>query len=616
MKKLTMLLSLFAATAMISCSTDDLDGMSGGSGANGSQSEETALVSVKIATKAVTRAAATGSGSGANNDQDDTTVWEPGDGGDGGTLAGSSSVSLKDGSTVDENNILESNVALIGFDGDGGFIAYYTPKAVEGTGGAAVYEFEVAPNVENVLAVCNTLPQEGVPNFSALQKLTALNTQAVDWKTGLAGTPVEITVADAMGGLSNNKYNAFIMTTPGSSSSMYDYIGKLKTSVDDDGNKYKNTAKLTVDRAIAKFNYKYDASTFTAPQVNPGTENADLDAKATILGSLLTAKNKSMYICSEVLVETSGEYSYRKDPNMSITAVTMEDEKGETVLAWLKNNNDEENFEAKSEPGNYEYVLENTAEPAYYDSNNLTQAVVKAKYYPIATSLIVDCTTEDDKLSFTRATARDTDACPDSGKWKSWFAINVEGDKYFTFAGVQAYYKWLRETTDASNNPIADNIAIADKMDAQLKHILGSAKTWSAVTLDELDKIANGGYKAATVEDEENYIVQYFQNSLTYYDVFIQHDSSVPIGNRGRWGMVRNNSYTLNLNSVKGPGLPYIPDPTDPEITDPKNPDPENPDPADLGTALLDVTIEVNSWTTWQQNADLDQDQSGDYGKK
>ena len=67
----------------------------------------------------------------------------------------------------------------------------------------------------------------------------------------------------------------------------------------------------------------------------------------------------------------------------------------------------------------------------------------------------------------------------------------------------------------------------------------------------------------------------------------------------GKYGVVRNNWYTLTINSVKQPGTPWIPDTTDP--TDPEKPG-ENDDAA---AAYLSVSITINPWTTWSQGVDL-----------
>lgn len=126
--------------------------------------------------------------------------------------------------------------------------------------------------------------------------------------------------------------------------------------------------------------------------------------------------------------------------------------------------------------------------------------------------------------------------------------------------------------------------------------------TFDQVTLDGLNKIPNGGYHAATVNP---CLIEYFQESVCYYDVNLKHDNRVEAFLLGRWGVVRNNAYTVTINKISQPGLPYIPDPTDPEIVDPSNPDPEHPTPDDKESAFISVSITVNNWATWNQDVDL-----------
>lgn len=80
----------------------------------------------------------------------------------------------------------------------------------------------------------------------------------------------------------------------------------------------------------------------------------------------------------------------------------------------------------------------------------------------------------------------------------------------------------------------------------------------------------------------------------------IRHDDAIT-GTMalGKYGVVRNNWYTLTINSVKQPGTPWIPDNTDP--TDPENPGGDDDD----AEAYLSVSITINPWTTWSQGVDL-----------
>ena len=108
--------------------------------------------------------------------------------------------------------------------------------------------------------------------------------------------------------------------------------------------------------------------------------------------------------------------------------------------------------------------------------------------------------------------------------------------------------------------------------------------------------------------------VRYYHLSVCYYDVLIRHDKNITQKMAlGRYGVVRNNWYSIELKSVTGPGTPWIPDPSDPEPTptDPDNPgpNPDNPTPPDVdddeNDAYLSVKITINPWVFWTQGAEL-----------
>lgn len=59
----------------------------------------------------------------------------------------------------------------------------------------------------------------------------------------------------------------------------------------------------------------------------------------------------------------------------------------------------------------------------------------------------------------------------------------------------------------------------------------------------------------------------------------------------GRYGVVRNNWYEININSISGPGDPVIPEPGE--------------DPDDTAEGYINCTINVLSWAKRSQNVDL-----------
>lgn len=102
----------------------------------------------------------------------------------------------------------------------------------------------------------------------------------------------------------------------------------------------------------------------------------------------------------------------------------------------------------------------------------------------------------------------------------------------------------------------------------------------------------------------------YYKNGYCYYPVRIRHfaddanpDNGVSAWHAGdtygtdnnkwlgRYGVVRNNSYVINVNSVKAPGSPTIPEPT------------QNIDDEEF--YYIQATVKVLSWTKRSQSVDL-----------
>ncbi len=120
---------------------------------------------------------------------------------------------------------------------------------------------------------------------------------------------------------------------------------------------------------------------------------------------------------------------------------------------------------------------------------------------------------------------------------------------------------------------------------------------------------ANGNKQQETeligklTKDLSEYTV--YVNGYCYYSVPIRHfaDSEVPLTNStdinknsqlGRYGIVRNHVYNVNINSIKALGKP---------VTDNTPEVPDKPD--DKFEFLMDASINVLSWAVRNQNVDL-----------
>lgn len=326
--------------------------------------------------------------------------------------------------------------------------------------------------------------------------------------------------------------------------------------------------KIGVDRAVAKT--KLAAFTSTTDNTANGTASVD--------GWKLNTTNTKYFPYAELVTyQKAGadvtDAKYRKDPNY--TALAMDaDGKGDaaTEFNWLNNKTDVD-WNNWTAPKDIEYCLENTMDAGddNQNYNNTTKMIIKAKFAPTGVKL---------------------------------------GDSWFRVGGVVKTFDQLQKDYNAYVNAAAGdagaaaNKAAFDKFAVKLAAASDKVAwtTFDQVTLADLDEIPNGGYHAATVDP---CLIEYFQESVCYYDVNLKHDDRVEPFLLGRWGVVRNNAYTVTINKITQPGLPYIPDPTDKDIVDPSNPDPVKPDPDDKESAFISVSISVNNWTTWNQGVDL-----------
>ena len=168
---------------------------------------------------------------------------------------------------------------------------------------------------------------------------------------------------------------------------------------------------------------------------------------------------------------------------------------------------------------------------------------------------------------------------------------------------LQAVYNAAKAagTPDAAQQQIIDlcdqfyaRIAVAAT--AQEKTV---GADFASITIAELDGLKSGG-EYSKPKAGETVGVEYFQKGVCYYNILIRYDDEITAWMaHGKYGVVRNNWYTLTINSVKQPGTPWLPDKTDP--TDPENPGEDDDDQE----AYLSVNITVNPWTTWSQGVDL-----------
>ncbi len=322
-----------------------------------------------------------------------------------------------------------------------------------------------------------------------------------------------------------------------------------------------NPAEISVDRLSAKVEVAVKDPFSTKPD----------GAKFAFGGWELSVTNKSVKLYSELITydnATTGAV-YRRDknylsdeqPDVS-NASTMETNM-DAAFNYLKNiDSESEEIPAVAQSkGSSLYCLENTMEAKAQQLGFTTKVVVKATYTPSGLN--------ENSSYFSW-----------KGNYYTLDALKEEYTKHSDGSGLKVdlpiFLKKAKLVAESVTEQSAINAAVA------------------ALTADK--------FTAKTGIIGRFCAVRYYHESVCYYDVLIRHDQNVTTKMAlGRYGVVRNNWYHLELQSVSGPGTPWIPDPSDP---DPTNPTPPGTDD-DEADAYISVKITINPWTYWTQGVDL-----------
>ena len=317
---------------------------------------------------------------------------------------------------------------------------------------------------------------------------------------------------------------------------------------------------IYVDRVVAKVSLG----------TNPDGVKVPAGVTCTFGDWALNITNKSMFPYSEIVMPAGGSAGadYRIDPNYLLAGFDV------SQFNYLKVADDGTLPADFSAMADSKYCLENTMAADAQTQAQTTAAVASAVYTP---------------NSFTAG--------------DSWFRLL--GVTYKTLADLQVVYNAAKAagTADAAQTQV---ITLCDQFYARIaKAAAAQGKAvgadFASITITELDDLKSGGeYSKPDAAAGETVGVEYFQKGVCYYNILIRHDDAITATMaHGKYGVVRNNWYTLTINSVKQPGTPWLPDTTNP--TDPKDPGEDDDDKE----AYLSVEITVNPWTTWSQGVDL-----------
>lgn len=318
-----------------------------------------------------------------------------------------------------------------------------------------------------------------------------------------------------------------------------------------------NAKTINVDRLSAKVQVDVKSPGFTQPAGSSFTFN----------GWELSVTNKSVKLYSDLITydnATTGAV-YRCDKNYLIGEQPTDETAMNKAFYYLKNiNSTAETMPAVAQAsGVSQYCLENTMEAVAQQLGFTTKVVVKAHYSP-------------------------------SGV--------IANTNYFSWKG--AYYTLATLKEEYKNH--ADGSGLKVDLPIFLKKA-------GLMTEDVFNGSPTGKDNAVNALKDDDFTektgiigrfcaVRYYHESVCYYDVLIRHDQNINTKMAlGRYGVVRNNWYSIELQSVSGPGTPWIPDPSDPDPTNPTPPDTDD----DEADAYLSVKIVINPWIFWKQGADL-----------
>lgn len=313
-----------------------------------------------------------------------------------------------------------------------------------------------------------------------------------------------------------------------------------------------NPAIINVDRLSAKVEVAVKSPDFTKPE----------GSSFTFGGWELSVTNKSVKLYSDLITYANATEGavYRRDKNYLLGEQPTGGESAmDAAFDYLKNIDSQDGVipDVAQTDGASRYCLENTMDAEAQKLGFTTKVVVKAQYTP-----------------------KGIDANKSYFSWKG---------NYYTLEGLQKAYK------EATGGGLKTDLPIFLKKAGIVEE--------GVLDIDKaIEELTTSNFNEKTGIIGRFCAVRYYHSSVCYYDVLIRHDQAITTKMAlGRYGVVRNNWYHLELQSVSGPGTPWIPDPSDPDPTNPTPPDTDD----DEADAYLSVQITINPWTYWTQGVDL-----------
>lgn len=345
---------------------------------------------------------------------------------------------------------------------------------------------------------------------------------------------------------------------------------KYKTEAEAKADAVKNRAQLQIERLSAKMAVTLKGAAGADIEVLPaGAKFAFAKWTIDYVNSQFFPFAKKTKLTSP---HTPNEYKtnfYTEDPNFASpnhrTGIILNQIKDyEPKVKWYDAN--EENVTDEKDK-KVAYSTENTMAAADQKLGGATRLVLKANYVPNGYTMGQD-----------------------------WYQSSLNGvyTNYETLVKLQEAYgvaKALDEDKrDAAQKALVISCeAFKTKLDG-IYPAIASIADFAALTQTDLDNlgITNGG------EIAKGTGVRWFQKSLNYYYYEVRHDNGA-LGHMeyGKYGVVRNNYYTLRLTKVNGAGTPWYPEVEEPE------------EEIDKEGAYLHFEINVAPWVSWATDFEI-----------
>lgn len=361
-----------------------------------------------------------------------------------------------------------------------------------------------------------------------------------------------------------------------------------------------SAATVYVERGVAKMSV-------TAPGTKKVTDKAtNTETNSTVEFSnwALDITNKKTYAVHNIdglstdfsaiwttarFTGTNNRVYWGKDPNYDKTVLKDADDASDTErdkeFNFIKTTSD-----INLDFGKSTYCLENTFNLDNMYQGQTTRVIFKATYTPKDDAGNNLAETTDG----TFYTIGNMTTILDNTKLEA--AVNAAATS--ALSGCTVDYKRFK-TEEGSHV-----ITLADIKDATGATLVAgtdySGKTGTEIVKEINDKL---GLKAG--RSEEMVGINTYLNGVTYYIARVRHfdDDKTPWSSGeaynaengkylGRYGMLRNNSYVLEVGKVFGPGYPGVP-PVDPTLPDDEN------------EKYLSVSVKILSWAKRSHTVDL-----------